>query len=415
MNKKGRNFLIQFVSLGLGAAIFMGSSLVKTAYGTELADASAESEVQQSVYEEIADFSVRLFQQTMEEKGNTLISPYSIISALSMTENGAVGNTLSQMEEVFGVSAEELKDYVYTAGKGFASDEENTLFTANSLWLKEEDSLQIQPDFLKTAKEWYDAETASVPMDETTLKQINHWVEEKTDGMIPEILDEIPKDAVMYLINALAFHGAWEEEYPESAVSEGVFHRADGSTEEADLMYSEEQEYLEDEGAVGFLKNYKNGKYAFAALLPDEGTTVEEYVKGLTGERLYQILSNAQPETVDAAIPRFQAEYSTDLSDCLQKLGMEDAFSPEDADFSKMCVSEDGNIYIGRVLHKTYIDVNPKGTEAAAATAVEMVKECAMLPNEVKTVYLDRPFVYFLIDRESGLPIFMGTVNQLES
>lgn len=432
MGKKRRNFLIQYVSLALGAIVFLGSGLTKAAaYGAELAAVSTEQEVitEESCYSErpdekvertllnrqLTDFSVRLFQQTLKNDGNTLISPYSIVSALSMTANGASGNTLSKMEEVLGVSSEELKEYLYAMEAGFASDEEKALLTANSLWLKEEDSLQFQPDFLKTAKEWYDAEAASVPMDAATLQRINHWVNEKTDGMIPEILDEIPKDAVMYLINALAFHGAWEEEYPESAVSKGTFTREDGSTQEADMMYSEESAYLEDEGAVGFLKNYKNGKYAFAALLPDEGTTVEAYAKSLTGERLCRVLSNVQSESIDAAIPCFQAEYSIELSDSLKELGMEEAFSPKDADFSKMCVSEKGNIYIGRVLHKTYIDVNPKGTEAAAATAVEMLEECALEPVPMKIIHLDRPFVYFLIDLESGFPLFMGTVHTLES
>ncbi len=428
MGKKRRDFLIQYISLALGAAVFMGSGLTKAvAYGAELAEVSMvescyserpSAEVEKRIFhEQAADFSVRLFQQTMEdaEEGkNTLISPYSIITALSMSANGAAGNTLAQMEEVLGVSAQELKDSIYAMEQDIASDEEKSLLSANSLWIKEDDALHVSQEFIEEAKEWYGAEAEAVPMDETTLQRINGWVNEKTDGMIPEILNKIPDDAVLYLINALAFHGSWEEEYLEGAIKSEFFTREDGSVQEGDLMYSMESEYLEDEGAVGFLKNYKGGKYAFGVLLPNEGTTVKEYVKNLTGERLYGVLSNVLYESVDAALPRFQAEYSAELSDSLKSLGMKDAFSADDGDFSKMCVYEGGNTYIGRVLHKAFIDVNEKGTDAAAATAVEMVKECAMVEEPVKLVHLNRPFVYFLVDREYGFPIFMGTVHTLD-
>lgn len=421
MSKKRLDHLIQNISLAMIAAILMGNGLTKAvAYGAELAAASAGTElsgVTEAVNndeEKIMDFSVRLLQQTIKDGKNTMLSPYSVLSALSMTANGAGGNTLSQMETVFGMTADELKVYLSDYQKSLSQEEEQTLSAANSIWLKEEDSLEINQEFLQTAEDWYDAEISSVPMNETTLHEINGWVNEKTDGMIPEILDEIPEDAIMYLINALAFDGEWEQIYSEEDIRTGTFTREDGSTQEIELMHSEEYQYLEDDGAIGFLKNYKNGKYAFAALLPEEGTAVEEYVKNLTGERLFHILSNVRTEDVDAAIPKFKAEYSAELSEALSEMGMPDAFSENDADFSKLCTSDRGNAYIGRVLHRTLMEVHEKGTKAGAVTAVEIMLESAMEQEPAKAVHLDRPFVCMLIDRESQLPIFLGTVMSIE-
>ena len=237
-------------------------------------------------------------------------------------------------------------------------------------------------------------------------------MKEKTQGMIPEILDRISPDAVMYLVNALAFEGEWEEIYREDQVREGEFTRADGTVQQVEMMYSQENQYLQDEHVSGFLKYYAGRKYAYAALLPEEGMDAAEYLLSLDGERLCRILANPVEAHVQAWIPRYESSYSAELGDILQNMGIRDGFDSSRADFSGIGHSANGNIFISRVLHKSYIAVDEKGTKAGAATAVMMEGSGAMMEDEIRSVYLDRPFVYMIIDCESGVPVFMGILNQ---
>ena len=215
----------------------------------------------------------------------------------------------------------------------------------------------------------------------------------------------------MCLVNALAFEAEWSQPYEEMQVRDGVFTREDGTEQTAEFMYSDEGHYLADDMATGFMKYYKGYKYAFAALLPNEGVSVEEYIASLDGESLHTMLANPQFDTVFAAVPKFEVEYGTELSEVLSGMGMNDAFDPECADFSGIGTSARGNLYISQVIHKTFISVAEKGTKAGAATATMM--EAGGAPSEPKEVYLDRPFVYMLVDCENGTPLFVGTMMDL--
>ena len=230
--------------------------------------------------------------------------------------------------------------------------------------------------------------------------------------MIDNILDGIPEDAVMYLVNALAFDGQWQEMYNEHQVRRGEFTGEDGIVQEAELMYSTEEKYLEDELAEGFLKYYAGNKYAFAALLPREGISVREYAESLTGQQLYEMLCNPVETEVYAAIPKFQAEYGVSLNGILQEMGITDAFDENKADFSGIGLSEGGNIFISKIMHKTFIEVDERGTKAGAATIVEMNDGAAVI-SEPKIVYLDRPFLYMIVDCETNVPVFIGVVMSL--
>ena len=229
--------------------------------------------------------------------------------------------------------------------------------------------------------------------------------------MVEDILDEMPDDAVMYLVNALAFEAGWEAEYREHQLGDGTFHAVDGD-KTVQMMYGDEQAYLEGEGFTGFMKPYEGGRYAFAALLPDEGIGLDGLVKSLTGETLAAALANVQDATVETTMPAFSSEYDAELSSVLMGMGMTDAFDGERADFTGMGSSPLGNIFINRVLHKTFIDVTPLGTRAGAATVVEMNPEGAYIPpEEIKIVVLDRPFLYMIVDTEYNIPLFIGAMT----
>ncbi len=364
--------------------------------------------------EPITDFAVKLFGQCLAENQNTLISPLSVISALAMTANGADGNTLTEMENVFGLTTNELNDYIHAYMTALNDNEHSKLSLANSIWLRDDESLNVVPEFLQTNADYYNASIYKAPFDQTTLEDINEWVEENTAGMIRDILDEIPPDAIMYLVNALSFDAQWLTQYEKSQVRDGVFTNGDSTVSNTPFMYSEENKYLKDDNAVGFIKYYEGREYAFAALLPDEGISLSEYVQGLTGKRLRDILNNAKDVPVDAAIPKFETEYDVEMQKILSAMGIQDAFNPNAADFTRMATSANGNIYIGRVLHKTFIGVNELGTKAGAATVVEMRTEGAMDPSYMEQVHLDRPFLYMLIDCEANMPIFIGALTNIE-
>ncbi len=364
-----------------------------------------------------ADFGVKLFQNSMEEGENTLISPLSVLYALAMTANGADGETLTQMEQVLGMNTENLNGYMRAYLDLLPENKDYKLSLANSIWFKDDPNFAVEQSFLQTNADYYGAGAYKAAFDEATKNDINNWVKEHTDGMIPEILDEIPDEAIMYLVNALAFDAEWAEVYEEFQIREGSFTTEDGASQQVDMMHSEEHAYLEDDMATGFVKYYKDRKYAFAALLPNEGVSVSEYVSGLSGAHLQELLSNPQDVTVFASMPKFETEYSVEMSEVLQEMGMTDAFDWMTADFSRLgTYNVDGmNICINRVLHKTFISVSERGTRAGAATAVEMTAEGAMEIVDFKEVVLDRPFVYMLIDCETNLPFFIGTMMDVEA
>ena len=359
-----------------------------------------------------ADFGVRLFKTSMEEGKNTLISPLSVLYALAMTANGADGETLTQMEKVLGMDVDKLNSYMLAYLDLQPESKDYKMSLANSIWFKDDPNFAVEQSFLQTNADYYGAGAYKAAFDEGTRNDINNWVKEHTDGMIPEIIDEIPDEAIMYLVNALAFDAKWADEYEEHQIREGRFTMEDGTRQDVDMMHSEEYTYLEDDLATGFIKYYKDRKYAFVAMLPNEGVTVSQYVDSLTGEHMRELLNNPQDLTVFASIPKFETEYDIEMSEVLQEMGMTDAFDWQVADFSRLgTYNVDGmNICINRVLHKTFISVTEQGTRAGAATAVEMVAEGAAEIIEYKEVVLDRPFVYMLIDCETNLPFFIGTM-----
>lgn len=367
------------------------------------------------------DFAVSLMQHTAESGKNVLVSPLSVMYALAMTANGAEGETLAQMEQVLGMSRDTMNRYfaVYPGFLRYAESEEK-MSIANSIWFNTLlHNVALRDSFVSDTHNYYAAEANAVPFDDQTCDDINDWVNDKTGGMIPGVLNEINPDALMYLINALYFEADWAEQYMEYHVRSGEFTNFDGSSSEVEYLFGEENQYIKDEKAQGFVKpfraeeHYRSGNYAFVALLPDEGVSVEDYIASLTGDKISALLQNVSYEDVNTRMPKFKADYDCDLSDILKQMGMPDAFS-EYADFSGM-VTDDSQAspYIGSVIHKTAIEVDESGTKASAVTVVEMEAGAVPIEDPPKEVYLTRPFVYMLVNLSTNTPFFIGTINQL--
>lgn len=358
----------------------------------------------------ITDFSVRLFKAYNKSSENTLISPVSVLYAIAMTANGADGETLEQIENVLGIPIENINLYMYSYLNKLPQGDKYKLSLANSIWFTDDDRFTVNKSFLQTNADYYSASVYQTPFNENTSKIINKWVKNKTDGMISKIVDKIPKDALMYLVNGVVFEAEWSRIYEKNQVDEAEFTNSDGTKSKAEFMYSTELTYLQDENAKGFVKYYKDGKYAFVAMLPNENTKLSDYISSLNGEKINNLLTNYTTETVYTSIPKFESEYCTEMSEVLKNMGMTYAFDMYNADFSRIGNSAHGNIYISNVLHKTRISVGEKGTKAGAVSVIEAADGAAAESEAPKEVYLNRPFMYMIIDCENTVPLFIGTV-----
>lgn len=358
------------------------------------------------------EFALELFQKELSDK-NTLVSPYSAMQALAMTANGTNGDTKSEMENVLGMPMDSLNKYLYTFRNSQHNNENSKLSTANSIWAK--NGLNVNKDFLQTDVDYYNADFFTAPFDETTITDINNWVNDKTAEMIPEIINKIDSNVIMYLINAVAFDAKWETEFNKDMTVKADFTAIDNTIQETDMMRNYEMNfayYVKDDNAEGIYKYYKDRKYAFVAMLPDENTSVNDYISGLTAEKLNSLLANPKEEYAGTEMPKFSYDFDTLLNDTLIEMGMPSAFDRMKADFSNMVSGLDGHTYISKVLQKTHIDVDEAGTKAAAVTSVEASNDgVPMMPE--KNVVFDRPFVYFIIDAETNIPVFMGTLTSI--
>lgn len=347
-----------------------------------------------------ANFAVGLLQGSTDGAGNCVLSPYSAMVALAMTANGAQGETLAQMETVLGLPIGTLNEYLHGCDMG------SEVVSANAMWFRDTPDLIVKDAFLQANADYYGADAYRAPFDAQTVKDINAWVNTHTAGRIPSMLDHMSTDIMLVLINALTFDAQWQEKYAEDNATSGEFNAADGTVQPASYLHSEENTYLDDGMATGFLKPYEGGRYSYLALLPNEDVTMEEYLASLTGEKLLETIANASSESVTVAMPKLKTETTMELNQSLCGMGMPLAFGGG-ADFSGIA---DNPLCIDTVLQKTYLEVDENGTKAAAATAVIM-KECAMVMT--KSVFLNRPFVMGIYDNETQTFLFLGVINQV--
>lgn len=356
-------------------------------------------------------FALSLFRDTLRTKNgeNAMVSPYSVVEALAMTANGAKNDTLTEAEQVLGsgIALEALNQYLYTWRTGQPDTKTCKLRTANGIWMKDE-GFDVNAAFLQLAEQYYGAALRTAPFDPDTVQEINKWVKQNTDGMIPEILRTLNPMDRMVLVNAVCFDAKWRDRYEPEDIKDRMFYNADGSEQPVQLLYSDETDYLTLGNATGFLRYY-DGPYAFAGILPPEDVSVQEWLDGLTAEALQQMLTSPVQADVRAAIPEFTYDTDAELKDVLCGMGMQQAFT-DAADYSGI---SDTALKLGAVFHKTHIELDTNGTKAAAATAAIMTMNGAIAEPEQKYVILNRPFVYVILDTQTNLPVFIGTVQQL--
>ena len=348
---------------------------------------------------------------------STFISPLSVAMVLSMAANGADGETLTQFLEVLGGGAdlEELNAAWAQLLLDYRAPGGSTQFNiANSLW--KDLNGGITADFIGICRGGYGAQLYSADLSDLRIvDDLNGWVSEHTNKMIPEIISEpFDKDTELLLVNALYLKNKWLREFDPRSTREMDFHHAGGPDSHPDYLqhFNTTLSYIQGEGAQGTVLPYDDGRLAFFVLLPDlypDSPDLGEWLNGLDAEELSRLI-NSREDTLFLrfAMPKFKAEWQGDLENILPELGLRDAFVPGTADFSKMGDNEYG-YYIDKVIHAAKIEVNEKGTEAAAATVVAAPAGAAEPPQEGITLILDRPFLYGIIDLQTSVLLFLGT------
>lgn len=413
--------LIKLIALVMCAAMLTGcaaSGGVKNLTdGVEPVDMDA---VGTDDYTMIGDLGAGLMQYAAaQEAENPVLSPLSAYLCLAMLMPGANENTKAEFEKILGADW----DYVSALAADIAAQLEKTggstkLDLANSIWT-DDDKAVIEEEWLKTVKAYFgpDIYSADLPSSEA-LKAINKWVNDKTNGMIPKLHDEnYDKDTIMVLLNALYMKADWAHKFEGQDTYDREFTKADGSTVTVPFMnmFEAYESYIKTEDAEGIMLPYDDGRLAFIALKPADGDA-RKYAAGLTGAKLKEAIAAAKADTfVTVNMPKFDTEYSVYLTDALKAMGMTDAFDPDLADLSGAGRGVDGPLYISYVFQKVKVDVNEEGTEAAAVTEIATAEGCALPAEEPIVLTFDKPFVYAIVDTETGVPLFAGVMENPEA
>ncbi|MGQ9788104.1 MAG: serpin family protein [Candidatus Hadarchaeaceae archaeon] len=363
------------------------------------------------VVDGISDFACDLYQEVRGTDGNLFYSPYSISLALSMTYAGARGTTAQEMADVlhFLLPQERLHPAFNSLDLALmAQNSENfRLNIANAIW--GQIGFGFRREFLDVLALNYGAGLRGLDFQENpegARVRINDWVSDQTNGKIQDL---IPDGAIgtltrLVLTNAIYFNAMWRYPFSENLTSDEAFTLFDGSQVIVPMMSWSEGElvrYASGEGYQAIELPYQDTSTAMLVILPE---CFEEFEAGLTSERLGEIVGDLESRNVMVKMPKFRFEFSLDLTETLAGMGMATAFSDQ-ADFTGMA---DDRLYISRVLHKTFISVDERGTEAAAATAVIM-ELVAVLPPPI-TVAIDRPFIFLIHDTSTGAILFLGRV-----
>ncbi|NLZ47173.1 MAG: serine protease [Clostridiales bacterium] len=409
--------LVAFIVLVNGLTITdkINPVLAKDLMGDIKAEEVVITELSEEFIQSTADFSVELFKNSYTKGKNSLFSPTSVYLALGMTANGAKGNTLKEFESLLGkkgLGINDLNNYYYSLSKNLTNVISGKVGIANSIWYKDDDIININKEFLQKNANYYKAAAYKVDFSsKETATYINNWVKKHTGNLIDKIIDKTDDNDIMHLINTVYFEDEWQVPYENGEIDEGEFRLEDGTRKKVEFMTSTESYYIKDDKAEGFIKPYKNGKYSFLALLPNEEVSVDSYIDSLSGERFIKLMENKSSEDVRVSLPKFKASYSKQLKDSLMQMGLVECFDSNKADFSEM--TRDTKLYVDYVFHKTFIRVDDLGTKAGAVSDVGFL-DCAVEFPEHE-IFLDRPFIYAIIDNETNLPLFIGTMMNPEN
>lgn len=359
-------------------------------------------------------FSLKLFLEIFKQnKGkNICVSPCSVAISLAMTYNGAKDETQEAMTRTLELQQMSLEE-VNQAYAGLRETLENLdsnlqVYLVNSLWAKE--GFSFNPEFSRLNSDFYQATVRSLNFhDPNTLSIINDWVKQSTNEKIEKIIDIIEPNSIMILINAAYFKATWSKPFPKEATQDHPFTLLEGTQRQYPMMFqSGEYRYLQNDVFQAVNLPYGEGRFSMYIFLPNDGVSINEFVENLSSSNWDKWRSQFELQQGYFGLPRFKFEYSLELNDILKSLGMGIAFDERNADFSGMCPIST-NICIDKVKHKTFIEVNEEGTEASAATSVEIVVKSFKSEPQFNMI-VDRPFFCTIQDNQTKTILFMGTI-----
>jgi len=342
-------------------------------------------------------------------KENLFISPLSVSMALGMTMNGAASDSYAEMREMLGfagLSQEEINEsYRALIDLLLGLDPGVEMQVANSIWYRR--GFPFERSFLDVVGAAFRSDVREVDFEDNhTAGRINDWVKAATRGRIPEIVGEVNSQDVMYLINAIYFKGIWVRQFEKERTLPDLFDGLEGARIPVKMMNAEgpfRYAWTPEYEVVDL--PYGNGAFTMTILLPSPGRSVDDLVATLDAPRWKVIVGALAEASIDLSMPRFRLEYSAVLNPMLRELGMRRAFEPGAADFSRMSASAGGDLYVSEVLHKSFVEVDEQGTEAAAATKVT-IRVTSMPP----AIRIDRPFLFIIRERFSGTILFQGKI-----
>lgn len=389
--------------------------LSKKAVTVPKPDDSILNAFQTSIVDQNNDFGFQVYQGLGSDAENRMISPVSIGMALDMTYNGANGDTKTAMADALKIPGVELaalnKNNLALLYFLSTADPKVTLDIANSLWLQKD--FKFSTDYIGIVKDFYRA--AAEELDFSNPKSadtINKWVKDNTQGMIEAIVEPpINPQTILFIINAVYFKGEWTHPFNKDLTTDQTFYAQGGETVTVPMMYqSGSFDYLKGQGFQALRLPYGDEeRMAMVVFLPDEDSSLEQFQTQLTAANWRTWLPQFENKQGSLMLPRFTMEYEKSLNQVLTDLGMGVAFEPGKADFSGMMAADSNqDVYISDVKHKTFIQVDEVGTEAAAVTSVEI--SVTSMPQNDFDLNFNRPFFYAIQDRDTGAILFMGSV-----
>ena len=364
------------------------------------------------------EFGLEIFQKIRKEsdKENIMISPLSISVAFAMAYNGADTDTKTEMEKAMklnGLTTDQINNSYKMLIKGLQSLDKDVVFDiANAIFYA--DGFSVKPDFLNINKTIYDAEVEKLNFSSpASVDKINDWVTKKTHDKITKIIEELNPLDRMVLLNAIYFNGIWTNKFDEKGTHLLNFTKTNGTNLEVPMMKKEEKLDYSTNSLFNAIKMpYGNGQYNMIVMLPVNGNNSQDIINALSVTNWKSWMEGFEiKDPVVVTMPRFKFAFETKLKTVLAEMGMVKAFQPNIADFSKI---SDEDLYISSAVHKSFIDVNENGTEAAAVTSITFTTTSA--GNEPPKTYftVDKPFVFAITEKDTDAILFIGEVNHPE-
>lgn len=359
-------------------------------------------------------FGLHLFKKIVaaQPDSNIFISPLSVSMALGMTLNGADGETYTAMRQTLefeDLTNQQINEAYQSLIKLLTGlDPKVIMEIANSIWYR--NTFHVERPFLDTNLKYFNAEIDALDFnDPASADIINNWVSDNTHEKITKIIDKIDPMTVMFLINAIYFKGSWTYEFDKEDTDDDIFYKKDGSQVNCQMMKMRNRfDYYEDDQVQIVDLPYGDGDFSMTIMLPKPRVDLNAFIAKLDEQRWQNYLTSLQSDSGNLNMPKYKLEYKLKMNDVLSAMGMAVAFSSGSADFTR--INKQGGLYISRVLHKTFVQVDEEGTEAAAVTLVD-VKYTSIEPQGFNMV-VNRPFVYVIRERHSNSLLFMGKVEQ---